>query len=219
MATDLKLNGGIEAGGDLNLGGAIATTGNITGNVVTAVGNVQGVDGVFSGDVSGTSGTFTGPVSGTTGTFTGAVSGASGAFTGAVAGPKAKLTAEGGLAVKLTNKTGAASIKGTIVGVDSAAGNAFDLTAIDANYNLGVVYESGVDDGAECWVVVIGIAEVLMKNDATLGQQCRIPLSTDTGEVAGYAMAAAQSATASVYKIGDILETKTADTLCKVLLH
>jgi len=219
MATDLKLNGGISAGGDLNLGGAIATTGNITGNVVTAVGNVQGVDGVFSGDVSGTSGTFTGPVSGTTGTFTGAVSGASGAFTGAVAGPKAKLTAEGGLAVKLTNKTGAASIKGTIVGVDSAAGNAFDLTAIDANYNLGVVYESGVDDGAECWVVVIGIAEVLMKNDATLGQQCRIPLNTDTGEVAGYAMADAQAATASVYKIGDILETKTADTLCKVLLH
>ena len=213
MATDLKLNGGIEAGG------AITAGGNIVGNVVTAVGNVQGVGGVFSGDVSGTSGTFTGPVSGTTGTFTGAVSGASGAFTGAVAGPKAKLTAEGGLAVKLTNKTGAASIKGTIVGVDSAAGNAFDLTAIDANYNLGVVYESGVDDGAECWVVVIGIAEVLMKNDATLGQQCRIPLNTDTGEVAGYAMAAAQSATASVYKIGDILETKTADTLCKVLLH
>lgn len=132
---------------------------------------------------------------------------------------KCKMTPEGGLAVKLTNKTGAASIKGTIVGVDSAAGNAFDLTAIDANYNLGVVYESGVADGAECWVVVIGIAEVLMKNDATLGQQCRIPLNTDTGEVAGYAMAAAQAATASVYKIGDILETKTADTLCKVLLH
>ena len=202
MATDLKLNGGIEAGG------AITAGGNIVGNVVSAIGNVQGANGVFSNAVSGA-----------TGTFTGAVSGASGAFTGAVAGPKAKLTAEGGLAVKLTNKTGAASIKGTIVGVDSAAGNAFDLTAIDANYNLGVVYESGVADGAECWVVVIGIAEVLMKNDATLGQQCRIPLNTDTGKVAGYAMAAAQAATASVYKIGDILETKTADTLCKVLLH
>jgi len=213
MATDLKLNGGIEAGG------AITAGGNIVGNVVSAIGNVQGANGVFSNAVSGATGTFTGAVSGTTGTFTGAVSGASGAFTGAVAGPKAKLTAEGGLAVKLTNKTGAASIKGTIVGVDSAAGNAFDLTAIDANYNLGVVYESGVDDGAECWVVVIGIAEVLMKNDATLGQQCRIPLNTDTGEVAGYAMADAQAATASVYKIGDILETKTADTLCKVLLH
>lgn len=191
MATDLKLNGGIEAGG------AITAGGNIVGNVVTAVGNVQGVGGVFSGAVYGTSGNFS----------------------AGVGNSYCKITAEGGLAVKLTNKTGAASIKGTIVGVDSAAGNAFDLTAIDANYNLGVVYESGVADGAECWVVVIGIAEVLMKNDATLGQQCRIPLNTDTGEVAGYAMADAQAATASVYKIGDILETKTADTLCKVLLH
>jgi len=172
--------------------------------------------GYSGGPVAGT--TFTGTTfTGTTftgTTFTGTT------FTGTTfEGAKIKTTAEGGLAVKLTNKTGAASIKGTIVGVDSAAGNAFDLTAIDANYNLGVVYESGVADGAECWVVVIGIAEVLMKNDATLGQQCRIPLSTDTGEVAGYAMADAQAATASVYKIGDILETKTADTLCKVLLH
>jgi len=208
---DLTLRGTIEATG--------YSGGPVSGTTGTFTGPVSGTTGTFTGPVSGTTGTFTGAVSGTTGTFTGAVSGASGAFTGAVAGPKAKLTAEGGLAVKLTNKTGAASIKGTIVGVDSAAGNAFDLTAIDANYNLGVVYESGVADGAECWVVVIGIAEVLMKNDATLGQQCRIPLNTDTGKVAGYAMAAAQAATASVYKIGDILETKTADTLCKVLLH
>lgn len=132
---------------------------------------------------------------------------------------KCKMTPEGGFAVRLTNKTGAASIRGTIVGVKAAVGNAFDLTAIDANYNLGVVDESGVADGAECWVVVSGIASVLMKNAATLGQQCRIPLNTDTGEVAGYAMAADQGATASVYKIGDILETKAADTLCKVLLH
>jgi len=191
MATDLKLNGGIEAGG------AITAGGNIVGNVVTALGNVQGVNGGFSGTVYG----------------------ATGDFSAGVGNYYFKITPEGGFAVRLTNKSGAVTVKGQIVGIKTGTDNAFDLTAVDANYCLGVVYESGVEDGAPCWVVVIGIAEVLMKNDATLGQQCRIPLNTDTDEVAGYAMAAAQAATASVYKIGDILETKTADTLCKVLLH
>ena len=160
-----------------------------------------------------------GPVAGTTGTFSGAVSGASGAFSGAVSSALVKMTPEGGLAVRLTNKTGAASIKGTIVGIKSGTDNAFDLTAIDAAYNFGVVYESGIADAALCWVVVAGIAEVLMKNAATRGQMCRVGLTADEGETAGYAMAAAQSGTASAYKIGDCLESKDADALCKVLLH
>jgi len=197
MATDLKLNGGIEAGGDLNLGGAIATTGNITGNVVTAVGNVQGVGGVFSGAVSGTSGNFS----------------------AGVGNSYCKITAEGGLAIQVTNKTGAHSVQGTIVSIKSGVDMCAELTPVDATHCLGVVYNAGVPDNVYMWVVIAGLADVLMKNDATLGQQCRIPLNTDTGEVAGYAMADAQAATASVYKIGDILETKTADTLCKVLLH
>ena len=196
MATDLKLNGGIEAGGDLNLGGAIATTGNITGNVVTAVGNVQGVDGVFSGDVSGTSGTFS----------------------AGVGNSYFKITPEGGFAVRLTNKTGAVSVKGQIVSHKGTVARAFDLTAVDANHCLGVVYESGIADGAECWVVVSGIAQVLMKNAATMGHICRIPLNADEGEAAGYAMDAAQSTSASVYKIGDVLESADAEVLCRVLL-
>jgi hypothetical protein len=67
--------------------------------------------------------------------------------------------------------------------------------------------------------VVAGIAQVLMKNAATMGHICRIPLKHDEGEAAGYAMDAAQSGTASVYKIGDVLETADAEVLCKVLLH
>ena len=58
-----------------------------------------------------------------------------------------------------------------------------------------------------------------MKNAATRGQMCRVGLTADEGETAGYAMAAAQSGTASAYKIGDCLESKDADALCKVLLH
>ena len=191
MATDLKLNGGIEAGG------AITAGGNIVGNVVSAVGNVQGANGVFSN----------------------AISGATGSFSSSVGTLLAKITPEGGYAVKLTNKTGAPSVKGQIVSHEGTVANAFGLTAVGANHCLGVVYESGIEDAAECWVVVSGIAQVLMKNAATMGHICRIPLNTDDSKAAGYAMAAEQSGTASVYKIGDVLETADAEVLCKVLLH
>ena len=190
MATDLKLNGGIEAGG------AITAGGNIVGNVVTAVGNVQGVGGVFSGAVSGTSGTFS----------------------AGVGNSYFKITPEGGFAVRLTNKSGAVSVKGQIVSHKGTVARAFDLTAVDANHCLGVVYESGIADAAECWVVVSGIAQVLMKNAATMGHICRIPLAADEVKAAGYAMDASQSSTASVYKIGDVLETADAEVLCRVLL-
>jgi len=191
MATDLTLNGGIVAGG------AITAGGNIVGNVVSAVGNVQGVNGVFSGTVSGATGTFS----------------------AGVGNSYFKITPEGGFAVRLTNESGAVTVKGQIVSHKGTVANAFDLTAVDANHCLGVVYESGVEDGAQCWVVVAGIAQVLMKNAATMGHICRIPLTADDGEAAGYAMDAAQSSTASVYKIGDVLETADAEVLCKVLLH
>ena len=197
MATDLTLQGGIVAGGDLTIGGAIAATGNVVGKVVSAEGNVQGVNGVFSGTVSGATGTFS----------------------AGVGNSYFKITPEGGFAVRLTNKSGAKTVKGQIVSHKGTVANAFGLTAVDANHCLGVVYESGVGNGAQCWVVVAGIAQVLMKNAATMGHICRIPLTADDGAAAGYAMAAEQAPTASVYKIGDILETKTADTLCKVLLH
>jgi hypothetical protein len=191
MATDLKLNGGIEAGG------AITAGGNIVGNVVSAIGNVQGANGVFSNGVSGASGTFS----------------------AGVGNSYFKITPEGGFAVRLTNKSGVVSVKGQIVSHKGTVARAFDLTAVDANHCLGVVYESGIEDAAECWVVVSGIAQVLMKNAATMGHICRITLNTDDGEAAGYAMDAAQSGTASVYKIGDVLETANAEVLCKVLLH
>ena len=190
MATDLTLKG------DIVLGGGLTAAGNVVGNVVTAVGNVQGANGVFSN----------------------AISGATGSFSSSVGTLLAKITPEGGYAVKLTNKTGAPSVKGQIVSHKGTVANAFGLTAVDATHCLGVVYESGVADAAECWVVVGGIAQVLMKNAATMGHICRIPLNTDEG-AAGYAMDAAQSPSASVYKIGDVLETAEAEVLCKVLLH
>jgi len=148
------------------------------------------------------------------------VSGATGTFSAGVGNSYFKITPEGGFAVRLTNMSGEVSVQGQIVSHKGTVANAFGLTAVDANHCLGVVYESGVEDGAQCWVVVAGIAQVLMKNAATMGHICRIPLNGDAGKAAGYAMDAEQSSSASVYKIGDVLETTAnAEVLCKVLLH
>lgn len=176
--------------GSIAAGGDVSASGNLAGTNVVAASGVQGVNGVFSGTVSSFGFSM----------------------------PNIKLTPEGGLAVKLTNKSGAVSVKGQIVSHKGTVANAFDLTAVDATHCLGVVYEAGVEDAAQCWVVVAGIAEVLMKNACTMGHICRIPLNTDEGEAAGYAMDASQSSTASVYKIGDVLETNDAEELTKVLL-
>jgi hypothetical protein len=212
MATDLKLNGGIEAGG------AITAGGNIVGNVVSAVGNVQGVDGVFTGVVSAV-----GNVQGANGVFSNAISGATGSFSSSVGTLLAKITPEGGYAVKLTNKTGAASVKGSIVSLSTGTDNAFALAAIDASGVVGVVYEEGIDDGAECWVVVKGIAETLFTNNITHGMYARAPITADTDKVAGRAVGAAIPANtfntdAYLARFGFVMESKDAGALAKVLL-
>ena len=195
MATDLKLNGGIEAGG------AITAGGNIVGNVVSAIGNVQGANGVFSN----------------------AVSGASGTFSAGVGNSYFKITPEGGFAVRLTNKTSAASVKGSIVSLSTGTDNAFALAAIGASGVVGVVYEAGISDGVECWVVVKGIAETLFTNDITHGMYARAPITDDTDKVAGLAVGAAIPANtfntdAYLARFGFVMESKAAGALAKVLL-
>ena len=143
--------------------------------------------------------------------------------TGEINNPKIKLTPEGGFAVKMTNKTGAASVKGSIVSLSTGTDNAFALSAIDASGVVGVVYEAGKADAAECFVVVKGIAETLFTNNVTHGMYARAPVAADDGEVAGTAVGAAIPAAtfdtdAYLARFGFVLESKNAGTLAKVLL-
>ena len=136
---------------------------------------------------------------------------------------KCKITAEGGIAVKMTNKTGAASVKGSIVSLSTGTDNAFALSAVDASGVVGVVYEADKADAAECFVVVKGIAETLFTNNVTHGMYARAPVAADTGEEAGKAVGAAIPAATfntDVYlaRFGFVLESKNAGTLAKVLL-
>jgi len=73
---------------------------------------------------------------------------------------KVKLTALGGVAVKLTNKTGAVSVAGQQVKADSANDDSIILTAINDVECFGVFLDDGVADGSEAWVVTSGIADV-----------------------------------------------------------
>jgi len=75
---------------------------------------------------------------------------------------KAKVTAIGGYAVKLTNKTGANSVAGDVVRASATTTDAVDLTATNELNAIGVFLDSGIADGSEAWVVIAGIADVHM---------------------------------------------------------
>jgi hypothetical protein len=77
------------------------------------------------------------------------------------------LTPEGGYATALINRTGAASVKGSVVACSYLYENAFTLAPIDAADNIGVVYNSGIADGEYVWIVVSGRAQVLMTDNTS----------------------------------------------------
>ena len=86
-----------------------------------------------------------------------------------------KITKEGGLAIRLLNKTGSASVKGTMVETSESVAESFMVSSTDDPDTIGTVYESGIADGALCWVVFTGIAEVLLEDSsiATIGYWAR----------------------------------------------
>lgn len=135
---------------------------------------------------------------------------------------KVKFTIEGGYAVKLTNKTGGVSIKGTLVETHTTIDNAFQTAGADGIENIGVVYENGIADGEECWVVVGGIAEVLLE-DSTLSTRGYWARSSTT--VAGRVDITNADPPGLVLshfaEIGHCIESKSSgtDVLAKIVLH
>ena len=78
---------------------------------------------------------------------------------------KAGMTEIGGFAVKLTNKTGVNSVKGKLVKADTATNDAVILTAATDDECFGVFLDDGIADGAEAWVVLHGIIDVLFDDN------------------------------------------------------
>jgi len=132
----------------------------------------------------------------------------------------AGITPEGGHVVKLINKTGTTSVKGTLVETSTAVANGTEIASADSDHPIGVVYNSGVADGGYIWVVISGVAEVLMKNNVA----SVIGYWVSVSDAAGRATTSQNSPGLTVAhwrEIGHSIESKTAgtDVLSKIILH
>lgn len=130
------------------------------------------------------------------------------------------LTPEGGYAILLTNKTGANSVKGTLVKCGTGTDNSFIVSPTNEQQTIGAVYESGIADGSECWVVIGGIAECLLEDStaATRSYWCGV-----SGTTAGRMQTAAAPPNTTQHweELGHTLESKAGgtDVLCKIAMH
>jgi hypothetical protein len=140
-----------------------------------------------------------------------------------VPGTGGAITAEGGIAIRLINATGAPSVKGTIVMASSTVPLAFDVCPANGFQPIGAVYEAGIANGAPCLVVITGVAEVLLANGtgSTMGNWVRTSITTAgrvdaTGAGGGPGFVAQHFA-----EVGHCLETKSPGTnvLCKIAMH
>jgi hypothetical protein len=137
---------------------------------------------------------------------------------------KHRLTPEGGFAVRLTNKTGAVSVKGTVVTADTSADNAVKKIAVDVPAPIGVIYDDDIADGAEVWVVLSGIAAVYFTGTTVRGHFARGFIAADIGYVSGQALSEAVPSSPFAtdkhfYEIGHVLESRTGAGLANCILH
>lgn len=134
---------------------------------------------------------------------------------------KVMVTPEGGLAIRLTNKSGSASVKGNLAVAHASVDNAFDVSLGADSDMIGVVYEAGVADGSECWVVISGVAEVLLENSTASNAGNWVQSSGVAGRADATASTPPGLVAGHFREIGHCLETKTGgtDVLAKCVLH
>ncbi|MBU0629739.1 MAG: collagen-like protein [Candidatus Margulisbacteria bacterium] len=137
-----------------------------------------------------------------------------------VMGPKFKITPEGGYAVKLTNNTGGASVKGTLVRSSPTADNSFVLCSVSSLDCIGAVYDNGVANGQQCYVVVAGIGDVLYETTKLPVHGNFVYTSNVTAGRADGDQLVPPSTVAHWQEVGHALETVSGSPyLGKVLLH
>lgn len=132
-----------------------------------------------------------------------------------------RITEEGGMAIRLTNLTGANTIKGTLVNVGD---NGFTVETSEFD-SIGVVYEDGIADGQDAWIVVSGVVEILLV-DATASTAGNWVFADAVDGRANASLALPPGGTISALEnhfkeVGHCMETKIAgtDVLCKIALH
>lgn len=135
-----------------------------------------------------------------------------------------KFTPEGGLAIKVINDTGAASIKGMIVHASLSVDNAVSIIPIDNPDPCGIIYDNGIPNGEYIWIVIQGKAEVLYSTTVTRGTFSRVPQSLDAAPVAGQAINEALpvppfSSDKHFQEIGHPIESRGTPGLAMTIIH
>lgn len=129
-------------------------------------------------------------------------------------------TGEKGFMLKMTNKTGAATVKGSCVCASTTTDNAFTLQEVELD-TFGVVYEAGIADGSDAWIWVNGsVAQVLFKDGESATREY-VALGADTdGRALCISVPTGNPMVNDHFKeIGHVLETKTSGTNLLVLVH
>ncbi len=129
-----------------------------------------------------------------------------------------KFTQIGGLAVLMTNKTGGNTVAGQLVEVNIAIAidDAFTTAVGNSDAVFGIVLVAGIADGNEAWVVISGIADVLMDGggcdwgDRIISSAT--PGSADVWNVGG-------AVATHFLEIGHCIETRGGAGLARAVLH
>jgi len=131
-----------------------------------------------------------------------------------------RIIPEGGLAVRLVNKTGAPSIKGSVVMCSEDADFACMLSPADDDEAIGAIYDSGVPDGDRVWVVVAGKGDVLLQNETASAHGDWVGTSTTA---AGRAITSNEPAglTGHDRELGHCVQSVSAgtDQLARIVFH
>ena len=134
-----------------------------------------------------------------------------------------KFTTEGGLAIRIINKTGGASIKGYIVEASDTIDNAIKHTTGDDIDPIGIVYDDDIPDGELVWIVVSGIAEVFYSGAVTRATFSRVPTIAEaiaSGQAINEALPVPPFATDKHFQeIGHPIESRVGAGLAKTVLH
>jgi hypothetical protein len=136
---------------------------------------------------------------------------------------KIRFNDDGGLELLLVNKTGAPSVKGTVVSSHTTDFGVIK-TIIDRPDPYGIIAESDVADGDNVWVTVSGIAEVLFVGDAVAGHFARICVAGDADAADGKAISEVRPSSPFAtdkhfMEIGYVITSHTGAGLAKVILH
>ena len=132
-------------------------------------------------------------------------------------------TPEGGSTFTLTNGTGSASVKGSVVSASTSADSSFILQTNQYDA-IGIVYESGIANGQPCRVVYSGIAEVLFEDGVAPVRGYWVQAHTTDGRATNLTEPSGGGFVNSnehFKEIGHCLESKSAgtDVLAKCVVH